>query len=315
MRLICTVAAILFFRLADAQISTLAWEDLGFADESGIPSGSVFVVDGVEIALTWNVTIVGGTFVAYSGDDYVSFEESEQGGHIGYATLGFDNSHNDPRDVIEVVLTFTPSVTGLNFKILDIDAQSWDDGVEVFYNDNTNIKSNPSLYTKGSKVLDDNETYMDGFESVPPSVHASSTDGNLNIDFGSENVISVRIRYFSTDDANANPGGQLIGISDIGFDNPVTLHVPLAPEVLAPSDMRVNLYPNPALDQLLLHVPDTESYQVRIFDVTGREVMREENYRKESPLYIDRLRAGQYLIRVSRMGRRLFHSSFVKLRY
>ncbi len=312
MRLICTVAAILFFRLADAQISTLVWEDLGFADESGIPSGSVFVVDGVEIALTWNVTIVGGTFVAYSGDDYVSFEESEQGGHIGYATIGFDNSNNDPRDVIEVVLTFTPSVTGLNFKILDIDAQSWDDGVEVFYNDNTNIKSNPSLYTKGSKVLYDNETYMDGFESVPPSVHASSTDGNLNIDFGSENVIAVRIRYFSTDDANANPGGQLIGISDIGFDFPVTLPVPWIQELEAVGSA-ARLYPNPARDWMVLDVPDAESYQVRIFDLTGREVMRDENYRKESPLYIDRLRAGQYCIIVSRLGRRLLQSRFAKL--
>lgn len=90
------------------------------------------------------------------------------------------------------------------------------------------------LYTKGPKVLADNESYMDGFESVPPPVHANSTDGNLNIDFGSENVIAVRIRYFSTDNANLNPGGQLIGISDIGFDNPVTLHVPSPPAAPAP---------------------------------------------------------------------------------
>lgn len=71
----------------------------------------------------------------------------------------------------------------------------------------------------------------------------------------------------------------------------------------------MNLYPNPAQDHLLLCVPGTEAYQVRIFDPTGREVMREENYRRESPLPIDRLRAGQYF----RMGKRLFHTSFVKL--
>ena len=95
-------------------------------------------------------------------------------------------------------------------------AGSWDDAVEIYF-DGVNVKTDPSLYQIGSAVFLDNESYMDGFEAGTTSASANQETGNIDLDFGSQPVSSVRIRYFSTDDAVGNPSSQFIGISDLIF--------------------------------------------------------------------------------------------------
>jgi hypothetical protein len=109
----------------------------------------------------------------------------------------------------------------LQFSLLDIDGSpsfAWDDGVEVFFN-GTNVKTNPALYTYGAAVFLDNESYMDGFEAGTLSASSTETTGNINFDFGLQEINSIRIRYFSTDDPNSNPASQFIGISDLAFNS------------------------------------------------------------------------------------------------
>ena len=89
------------------------------------------------------------------------------------------------------------------------------DAVEVFYN-GINIRTDPSLFTLGSAVALDDESYMDGFEGIANPA-ANSANGNLNLNFGSALVNTITIRYFSSDDANNNPQSQTIGLSDLLF--------------------------------------------------------------------------------------------------
>ncbi|MGK7935560.1 MAG: hypothetical protein AB4206_07120, partial [Xenococcaceae cyanobacterium] len=162
----------------------------------------------------------GGTFARHEGEkDYVTYDSNKLGNHNGYLSLGFNNSKDDPDDLIKLDLKFNQAVTGLNFKLLDVDQSSsklFDDGVEI-YADGVNIKtlSEVNIVT-GDNVFADNEYYMNGFEGRG-SANSSSESANINISFGSTEVSSLEIKYFSTDDAVANPKSQKIGISDLDF--------------------------------------------------------------------------------------------------
>ena len=200
----------------------LVWEDLGFADESAVATGSKLNLgNGVTATVNWEIITDGGNFASYAGEDYVSFESGKTGNHTGYLSLGFNNSEDDPDDLIKLSLDFGQAVTGLTFKVLDVDqsaGKTFDDGVEIYVN-NKNVKSLSGVeITTGDNVFADNETYMDGFEGRGDAgANNSSEGGNINLNFGSTEVSSLEIRYFSTDDAIANPHGQKIGISDLAF--------------------------------------------------------------------------------------------------
>lgn len=206
----------------------LLWEDEGLTDEAAIPSGSTFAYNGTAVTLTWSVTTDGG-FATYpggagstgGGDDYVTYESSQEGGHTGLVLLAFNNNAYDPDDYITLTLTFDTPQLFLRFTILDIDTSNWDDGVEVLYNGTNNARtagiwyydqSNASLRT----VTADNEGYYDGWEGTNTSADPTQNYGNVTLNFVGTSVSSVQIRFFSTDDGAPNdPGGQKIGISDL----------------------------------------------------------------------------------------------------
>ena len=144
---------------------------------------------------------------------------AKTGNHTGYLSLGFNNANDDPDDLIKLDLDFNKAVTGLSFKLLDVDqskGKTFDDGVEI-YADGVNIKnlSGVNIVT-GDNVFADNEPYMNGFEGRGDA-KSSSESANINISFGSTEVSTLEIKYFSTDDAITNPDGQKIGISDLDF--------------------------------------------------------------------------------------------------
>jgi hypothetical protein len=203
----------------------IVWESMGYADEQTIINGSVFTgADGVGNRVTFNFTIFsdsdGGTFDLGPGRNasFLSYESGITGNHTGYMEMSFDNQNDDPSDYLDFVIAFAFPTTNLQFSLLDVDAgagNSFVDAIEVFYN-GINVRTNPSLYSFGSSVANDNESYLTGFEGTGSAV-ATGTTGNINFDFGSTIVNSLVIRYRSSDDAQGNPVAQFIGISDLSF--------------------------------------------------------------------------------------------------
>ncbi|MDJ0688222.1 MAG: M10 family metallopeptidase [Xenococcaceae cyanobacterium MO_188.B32] len=202
---------------------TLVWEKQGFQDESAVaPDSSLDLGNGVTATVDWSIITDGGSFTPHVNEkDYVTYDSGILGNHKGYLSLGFDNSKDDPDDLIKLDLKFNKAVTGLTFSILDVDQGSgkkFDDGVEI-YADGVNIKnlSGVEILT-GNNVMADNEPYMNGFEGRGNAgANSTSEGGNINISFGSTEVSALEIKYFSTDDAISNPGSQKIGISDLDF--------------------------------------------------------------------------------------------------
>jgi len=231
--LISIVMAIMASPLA---AQDLIWENQGLTDEQGIASGSVFNYNGATVTITWSTVTDGGGFTFYTdlsggpgngsvggGNDWLSYEESEEGAHTGLLLLGIDNTSFDPDDYLQVTLTFSTPQTGLAFSILDVDATSWDDGVELFYNGTNNVRADTSLWAfadpSGSRsVITDNESGYTGWEGVN-GVRADPNEniGNLDLNFDGVSVSSLELFFFSTDDtqgSSSNPGGQKIGFSD-----------------------------------------------------------------------------------------------------
>ena len=210
---------------AAAQVSgALDWSSLGVSDENVIPSGTSMTSVGVTAIISWTTVTDGGSFIAYAGNDFLSYEDGTQGGFTGYAQLGFDNSKQDPDDQVIVDIAFSEAVANLAFTITDIDESpgGWDDFVEVYYDTGSGLinAKTGSFATLGSLIVADDETFGDGWEGDGAAVSASS-DGNAAYNFGTLEIAAIRIVYFSSDDAGnngLNPGGQQLGLSNITYD-------------------------------------------------------------------------------------------------
>jgi uncharacterized repeat protein (TIGR01451 family) len=213
---------------ANAQVSGIVdWSTLGVADEAVIPTGTTAASAGVTTTVTWSTVTDGGTFIAFAGNDFVSYEDGTQGGFTGYAQIGFDNSRQDADDKVTVDLTFSEAVTSLNFTITDVDEASWDDFVEIYYNTGSGLVNakTGSFVTLGPAVAADDESFGDGWEGTA-SAASTSTDGNIAVNFGTLKVTAVRIVYFSGNDAGGggfDPGGQQLGLSDVVYDKVMPL--------------------------------------------------------------------------------------------
>ena len=213
----------------------IVWENQGLIDEDAITSGATFSdpANEVTVTCTWSTSTDGGSFVAFEGSDFVSYESGTNGNHDGYINMGFNNESQDQDDKITVTLSFNPAIQGLSFSLLDVDEADdddgssnkfWDDAVEVTFNSGTN--ANSMVSSSGSCVEPDNETFMTGYEGVEDvngcgddGVDFNLTSGNINYDFGTTYISSVTISYFSGDDltGTSNPSAQLIGISDLAW--------------------------------------------------------------------------------------------------
>jgi hypothetical protein len=129
-------------------------------------------------------------------------------------------------------MNFSSPVTALSFLLVDIDSGTnntpeWDDFVEVYVNGATNIldlaptvhtivAGVPSVFDPGNEP----GGYR-GFEGFNGRDAETNEDfGNVSLDFASTPVSSVRVRYFSSSDAQSNPINQWVGISDLSFTVP-----------------------------------------------------------------------------------------------
>ncbi|MCA9076410.1 MAG: hypothetical protein KDA93_15385 [Planctomycetaceae bacterium] len=211
---------------AQSALADIVWED-HFSDEATVDGSSFTTSTGAKVNIGTSVysDSDGGTYdlALYNGNsDYITFESGQLGAHNGYIEMAFDNENDDWADYVEITLTFDRYIENLEFSLLDIDSGTWDDGIEVYYNAERNARDNGTIsVTTNSTNGVDNESYMHGWEGYGSNAASNQTIGNMDFDFGSLRINYLRIRYFSTDDADNNPGGQLGGISDMTFTNAV----------------------------------------------------------------------------------------------
>lgn len=212
--------------VACAQVQII-WENQGQANDTEYVDGSVATAGGVSLTTEWTTVTDGGTFIPGEASEFVTINTGTQGGQSGNLFLSFENSSDDPDDKILLEFTFSQAVTQLSFSVLDIDydePEDLQDFIEVFYHtgdDNwINLTTQTALWSLGGNALvRDNEFFGEGWEGDEFAVN-TSTDGNLDIDFGGVPVKAFRVRYFSGDD-EPNPNTyQETAISDLSFMPP-----------------------------------------------------------------------------------------------
>ncbi|MBT8045661.1 MAG: isopeptide-forming domain-containing fimbrial protein [Pontiella sp.] len=206
------------------------WANQGFADEQAIPANGVYAYNGGSVTVSWVVVESGGGMNVYpgsgtesggGGDDYVSYESTGQiGGKDNIVVMSFNNDNDDPNDYVDVIYSFSEPQYGFKFTLLDIDSGSWDDGVEVTFNGTINLRDNPAWWsfenTVNATLIEDNETYFEGFEGAGTGNALANEDrGNLICNVSGGPITTLRYRFFSTDDADANPAGQKVGFTDL----------------------------------------------------------------------------------------------------
>ncbi len=174
---------------------------------------------GVGITIDTGAT---GNATAPRGNHFM-FLDGPAGNHSGYFDLNLDTDEDNRNDQLCVDFIFDTPVDGLQFSFLDIDSGGWDDGVEIQFTSTTgggDVRDDPSIYTLPTgptTVFLDNEANVHGFEGGAGNAGANDVFGNLDLDFTGHSVTSISIKFFSTDDAPANPGAQFIGLSDFQF--------------------------------------------------------------------------------------------------
>jgi hypothetical protein len=216
-RTIVTFASLLISSTAFAGNDNIIWENQSIATGTSIASGASLIDSSnrVGATLTRSAVVVGGTFTSN-----FSFNAAALGAHVGYGRFDINNNSNDPNDRFSVTITFNEPVTNLEFSLLDVDLRAnsgTSDAVEVYYNGSNNAGGSAFVTSIGSSLIRDDETYMDGYEGIATS-GANQTRGNINLNFGSTSITSITVVFFTSDDSNANPFPQFMGISDLTYD-------------------------------------------------------------------------------------------------
>ncbi len=203
------------------------WENQSLSDNVSIPSGSSFNLDNTTLQLNWSTIENTGTLTTTNSvADFVTYDASTQGDDTGLILLDINNTVQDVNDQLIVNLDFSIPVEDLKFSVLDIDGTpvNYQDAVEIYYTTSTgqtiNIRDNASVYTlAGGAVVTHTGDGYHGFKGIS-SAGASTTNGNIDIDFSSLLITNVQIRFFTgVDSSGTNPHNQFIGIGDISFRN------------------------------------------------------------------------------------------------
>ena len=225
---------------------SVVWESFGYNDGDAIPVTTQYATGNSTLTVDWFLTTDGGTIIPYSGNDFVSYGGSTRGNTFGNLEVGFDNDERDQDDFFTLELIFNKAVDDLTFSVLDIDNGSgnWHDVVEVYYDDGTgykNVSLNTALWSlAGNKVGLDDETYAVGWEGVSTNAGSTDASANIDLDFSTVQVTALRFVYFSGDDSQVNPAGQVSGISDMSWVVPA----PPGPEDHSDAPLTGTLYGN-----------------------------------------------------------------------
>ena len=223
-RLLAIIAAVTIGVATPAHAQTTAtvdWTTLGAASSGALPNPSTATAsDGTTTAsVSWTTTTNGTPFVPILGS-FVSYYDPQFGAITGSLLMNFDNNAYDPGDKLFTVVTLNRSVTGLQFQVTDIDAASWVDALEVYYDNGDGVWRNAAdtaaFYTAGGAATRTNNATVNGWRGTA-NVAADQTTGNIAFNFGTTLVKRVRVVYYSYTGAG-DPGGQAAGLSDLTFN-------------------------------------------------------------------------------------------------
>jgi uncharacterized repeat protein (TIGR01451 family) len=208
---------------AMAQTADIDWADAGLASAAAVPSGTTVAgSDGTTATVSWTTQVNGtGTFVPALGNDFVSYFSGQIGSSISPLRIGFDNANFDPLDRVIVTIVLNRGVTDLRFALSDIDNGGFADAIEVRWDNDlagglTNAATNTAFWTANSAISRTNDTVVNGWRGSAASA-ATSTNGDLIFDFGTQQVRRIQITYFSYT-GTGNPTAQFAAISDLTFD-------------------------------------------------------------------------------------------------
>ena len=203
--------------LSSCSFADIVWET-EFNDGDVINNGTVVTTLAADVTL--NTQVIGNAPPGFGDPSHFIVLNGPQGNETGYLDLNMNTDENNRNDELRLTFNFSNAVTNLSFNVLDVDSNSWDDGVEIFFNGTSNLRDFAAYYTlpnPTSYVELDNEANMHGFEGAGSNSGANEEFGNIAVDFGNLAINSLEFRYFSTDDAPADPGAQFIGFSDFSF--------------------------------------------------------------------------------------------------
>ena len=207
--------------VAHAQTVTADWNNLGISSLAGVPSpSSMSASDGTNVQVTHSSVTNGGTFQPTYGGSFVSFYSGQIGSANAPLLMNFDNSAYDPGDKVTVIITLGRNVTGLQFRLTDIDNGGFQDAVEVAYDNGSgsfqNAATNTAFWSANSGVSRTNNLTVNGWIGVQNSDQTATT-GDLSFNFGTTQVKRIRITYFSNT-GFGDPGAQYAGISALTFN-------------------------------------------------------------------------------------------------
>ncbi len=203
-------------------VGTLDWSSQGLTSAAPLPNPFIVSSGGRTLTITTSTQGAGpGIATVYA--DFVTFNTGALSGPGGIGVLAFNNNNVDNNERIIFEMTFDEPVANLAFDVQDIDQTgAGDDAVVVSFDDGTGfqtLRGTPFVSLSGASIIEDNAPGFDGWEGNGASGVADSA-ADLQIDFGAQEVIAVRIELFNADDSPADPGNQFAGISDISWTTP-----------------------------------------------------------------------------------------------
>lgn len=219
------VAALMAFIVpgAMAQTVTINWEDFngaGLTDRGTFPppASPLSVTD----TLTGITSTFSGQFVTDGGavpgavlSDFVTFDLRGFGGPGGNVLFAIDNTTQDFDDRVVFIMTFSEPVINLNFDVLNLTTGG--DAVQILFNASAsgaqqNIVNVPAITTTpGAGIVRFTAGGTDGFQGT------AGGNPDLDVNFGSQAVTSVRVEFFTGPGSAANPSLRLSGLGDLSF--------------------------------------------------------------------------------------------------
>ena len=203
--------------------ATVDWANLGRASLTAVPSGSsVAATDGTNVTVSYTTQTNGGTFVPVFDNSYLVYFDGTFGGATRPLLLNFDNNAYDPADKVTTTITLGRAVTGLRFRVTDIDAGGFRDAISVSYDTGSgtfvNAANTTTFWTAGTATQRTNDGIVNGWTGIAGAAQTETT-GDVVFNFGTTAVKRIRITYFSYT-GSGDPGAQYAGISGLSFDTP-----------------------------------------------------------------------------------------------
>ena len=77
------------------------------------------------------------------------------------------------------------------------------------------------------------------------------------------------------------------------------------------SDCLINVYPNPAVDRIYIHIPEKQNFELQIFNILGECIVQKELSSGSNKIDISSLAKGIYVVQLT-SANRTFQQKLIK---